>query len=130
MKDSFQPARPFLFFVFMVLLLSCASHKEHSNAEPITHEFLSKLESGKKYTFELKSGQTQKVGVTKIEDETISGYVLYEGTDGKTIRTSYSSSFESIERNVARITERKTDPLKVAIPLSAVVILLVFISGT
>jgi hypothetical protein len=78
----------------------------------------------------LKTGQRQKIGITKIEDEAITGYVLYEGTDGKMIRTSYSSTFESIERNVVRITERKTDPLMLVIPLSALLILISYISGT
>jgi len=47
------------------LLSSCYSYKNITRKEAITKEFLSKLEPGKKYKFELMIGETQTIYITK-----------------------------------------------------------------
>ena len=118
------------------MLSSCYSYKSISRREPITREFLSKLEPGKKYEFELMIGETQTIYITAITGETIYG-VLYQ--DGKivkdkstssvsavtgqieqldvyvkTTQINYSDSFENVMKNVAKISVRKVDPVKIA----------------
>jgi hypothetical protein len=117
-------------------LPSCYSYKNISKRKPITREFLSGLEPGKKYQFELLIGETQTIYITAVSGETIHG-ILYRG--GKIVKdknatlvnpvtgqfeyqdvyvketqSSYSDSFENVMKNVNRISVRKVDPIKIA----------------
>lgn len=123
MKPNIEPV---LVLVFLSLLVSsCYSSKDITKEEPITPDFLSTLEPGRYYSFELKIGQTQAIYITGVGGETITGY-LYPHDHTKKGKTAYTDSFENIVQYVAKISVRKIDPLKtsiaIAIPVVTVVI--------
>jgi hypothetical protein len=81
--------------------------------QPITRSFLSTLESGKDYKFELKAGQRFKVHIDSINVETISGWIYQKDAEGKTSKIRYSSTFSDVEIYVAEISLRVSDPIKI-----------------
>jgi len=130
------------------LLSSCFSYKNLTKKkEPITHDLLAKLKPGKKYKFELKLGETQKIYISDITGETVTGYLYQEGKKVtnrnsqsvssitgqieyqelyvKETKSNYSDNFENITRNVAKISRRKFNPFKTAaliiLPAAAII---------
>jgi len=102
--------KPLVILVLLAQLLSsCFTYKSLTKKEPVTLDFISKLKPGKKYKFELKTGQTLVVHVVTIDTENITGYI-YRRSGGKTTKESYSETFQSIEQNVAKISVRKFNP--------------------
>ncbi|MDH5251628.1 MAG: hypothetical protein OEW40_21720 [Cyclobacteriaceae bacterium] len=95
-----------------LLLSSCFSYKNLTKKEPITKDFLSKLEPGKKYKFVLNTGLTQIIRITSMDDETIVGFIRLKDANGILQKVSYSSSFENIEKYVAKISVWKVDAPK------------------
>ena len=84
------------------LLSSCYSSKKlNRRDEPITSDFLSRLEPGKRYEFKLYTGEKQTIYVTSVEDRTITGYVA-KRTKGKTAKSKYSASFKSVQDSVGQ----------------------------
>jgi hypothetical protein len=115
--------------VIMLILSSCFSLRTlNKGDEPITEDFLSNIESGMRYEFTLKTGQTQTVYITGTNDQTITGY-LEKRIKGKMTRSNYSSSFKSIEENVTKIYVRKFNPylttVAIAVPVTLTIILVV-----
>jgi hypothetical protein len=75
-------------------------------------DFLSKLEPGKTYKFESKSGQmNQTVLVTTVDGETINGYLIADSGHEK---SNFSDSFENIMRNVSKISAKEVNLHKTA----------------
>jgi hypothetical protein len=129
------------------LLSSCFSYKNLTKKEPITYDLLSKLKPGKKYKFELAIRQTQKIYISEVTGDRITGYLYNEGKyktnrhiqsvntiSGqieyqkdyvKETRSNYSDNFENITKNVTRISRRKFDPLKttalIVLPTAAII---------
>jgi len=136
-----------LFVLIAPLLSSCFSYKNITKKEPVTPALLSKLKPGKKYKFELAIGETQKIYISEVTGDRITGYLYNEGkyTTNRHIqsvntisgqidvqkdyvketRSNYSDSFENITRNVTRISRQKFDPLKttalIVVPPAAVI---------
>jgi hypothetical protein len=106
------------------LLYSCYSHKDITKKVPITQDFLSTLEPGKRYLFELKIGQIQTIYVTGVDGQRVTGY-LYPNGYNKKNKIVYDEQFENIVKYVAKISERKINPAKttVAILVPAAVII-------
>ena len=106
------------------LFSSCHKMKDITREQPITLEFLSGLEPGKRYEFELKIGQIQTIYVTGVDDGRITGYV-YPNANSKKDQIAYSDSFENIVKSVAKISVRKTDPLgtslAIIIPVATII---------
>jgi len=124
--------KPVLGVVLLSLLLSsCYSYKNITKKEPITKELLSELKPGKKYEFELMIGVTQSIYITAIHGETITGYFYQntksinnrdnpsESTGEAVTKTIYTDNFSNIIKNVAKISQRKINPILI----SALVIL-------
>jgi len=99
-----------LIVLLVPLLLSCYSYKSITKNKPVTREVLSKLESGKIYTFELKTGFIFKVNVERIDSDTIVGYAFLVGADGKENKIRYSEGFENVVKQVAKISLWKHNP--------------------
>lgn len=101
------------------VLYSCYSSKDITKKEPITQDFLSTLEPGKRYVFELKIGQFQTIYVTGVDGHRVKGY------HNKKNKIAYDERFENIVKYVAKISEIKIDPVKttVAIVIPAAVII-------
>lgn len=136
-----------MFVLVTSLFSSCFSYKNLTKKEPITHDLLARLKPGKKYKFELKIGETQKIYINHVTGETISGYLYQEGklvtnrnrqsvssitgqieyqeVYVKETKSNYSDNFENITRNVAKISRRKFDPFKTAaliiLPAAAII---------
>jgi len=90
------------------LLSSCYTSKNlNKEKKPITEDFLSKLEPGKRYEFKLKTGQTQTVYLSSVDNQTISGFYFTANDKGKKTKSDYSTSFKSIQENVVEIHVRK-----------------------
>ena len=111
------------------LLPSCYSSKKlNRKDEPITSDFLSRLEPGKRYEFKLYTGEKQTIYVTSVEDRTINGYVVKKHAKGKTTRSKYSASFKSIQDSVDKIYLQKFSPILttaiIAVPTTLVVIIM------
>jgi len=97
--------------VLTELLSSCYVSKNlNKEKKPFTEDFLSKLEPGKRYAFKLKTGQTQTVYLSSVDNQTISGFYFAENGKGKKIKSDYSSSFKSVQENVTEIHVRKFSP--------------------
>jgi hypothetical protein len=96
--------------LFVPLLLSCYTYKSITKNKPVTREVLSELESGKTYTFELRTGFSFRVYVESIEADTIVGYALVESADGTEDKMRYSEGFDSVIEKVAKISLRKHNP--------------------
>jgi hypothetical protein len=94
-----------LLISILFLLSSCFTYKNVTKKEAITHDFLSKLEPGKKYAFRLRTGLTLFIRVTRVEDDRVVGY-YYE----KKTKNDFSVSFQEIERDVAKISILKLNP--------------------
>ena len=111
------------------LLSSCySSRRINKEDEPITGSFLSQIEPGKRYEFKLKTGQTQTIYVTSVDDQTITGY-LVKRTKGKVIKSNYSASFSSIKENVSKISVQKFNPiLTTATIVVPVTLFVIFVS--
>ncbi len=92
-------------------LTSCISQQRPSRHQQITRDFLLKLETGKDYLLELKSGATLEIYLQDISPERISGFSYYYESRAKVTIPDYSDTFETIEKNVARITLLKREPL-------------------
>jgi hypothetical protein len=129
------------------LLSSCFTYKNLTKKAPITHDLLSRLKPGKKYKFELKIGEVQKIYISDVTGETVTGYLYQEGklvtnknrqsvssitgqieyqeVYVKETKSDYSDNFENITRNVTKISRRKFDPFKTAalvvLPSAAVI---------
>ncbi len=129
------------------LLSSCFSYKNLTKNEPVTSDLLSKLKPGKKYKFELAIGEIQKIYISNVTVDRITGYLYREGkyttnrntqsvntVSGqidfekgyvKETRSNYSDSFENITKNVTCISRRKFDPMKttalVVVPTAAII---------
>lgn len=95
------------------LLSSCYSYKSMTRKEPVTRDFLLKLQPGKDYRFELKTGLRFKVHIDTIESETIRGYMYQKDAEGKTNKIAFSSTIEDVEKYVAKISVRESDPIKI-----------------
>jgi hypothetical protein len=108
-----------------LVLSSCYSYKSITRNEPITKDFLSTLYPGGKYAFDLKSGQTMHIEITSTKNDTIVGVMHQNGIDGV---VDYSESFETIERNVARISRWKRDitltVFAIAVPATLTVVVI------
>jgi len=90
------------------LLSSCYTSKNlNKEKKPLSDEFLSKLEPGKRYEFMLKTGQKQTVYVSSVENQTISGIYFVENDKGKKTKSDYSTSYKTIQENVTEIHVRK-----------------------
>jgi len=112
------------------LLSSCYTSKNlNKEKKPLTEEFLSKLEPGKRYEFTLKTGQKQTVYVSSVDNQTISGVYLVENGKGKKTESDYSSSFKTIQENVTEIHVRKFNTVltiaAIVVPTTLVVIIIV-----
>lgn len=110
------------------LLSSCYSSKKlNKSDEPITSDFLSRLQPGKRYEFRLYTGEKQTIYVTSVEDRTITGYVA-KHAKGKTTKSKYSASFKSVQDSVDKIYLQKFSPVLttavIAIPTTLVVIIM------
>jgi len=92
------------------LLFSCKSYQSITKTEKINKDFLSRLEPGKKYMFELRSGLRPIVEVMHVAHDTITGNIYQDDASGKRTKSSYSGSFESIEKDVVKISVRKNNP--------------------
>jgi len=96
--------------LFVSLLSSCYSYRSITRRDPITRDFLLSLEPGKRYKFDLWNGQTEYIDITSVEAETVIGLIHLRGDKGKSNNISYSSSFASIEKDVAKISSWKINP--------------------
>jgi len=92
------------------LLSSCGSHQKLSGQVPITHEFLSTLESGKDYRFELKSGFNMEVYIKQVNHESITGYSYHYDSNSRLTKLEYAEAFQRIENNVVSISELRRKP--------------------
>ena len=99
-----------ILFLLALITSSCYTTKNLTKHEAITHDFLAGLKPGKKYVFELKIGIKQYVRIKQVSDEVISGEIYEENNDGKKIWTDYSATFESMEKNVSKISVIKINP--------------------
>ena len=110
------------------VLYSCYSSKDITRKEPITQDFLSTLEPGKRYVFELKIGQIQTIDITSVEGQRVTGY-LYPNGYNKKNKIAYDERFENIITYVAKISERKIDPAKttiaILVPASVIITILI-----
>jgi hypothetical protein len=122
MKPTLKPG--IVLVILASVLSSCYSHKDITKKEPITQDFLSTLEPGKRYVFELKIGQIQTIYITSVDGQRVTGY-LYPNGYNKKDKIVYDERFENIVKYVAKISERKINPAKttVAILVPAAVII-------
>ena len=90
-------------------LSSCFTYKSLTKKEPITHDFLSKLEPERRYRFDLKTGETLIIHILTIKGENITRYV-YRHSKSKMNKSDYSDTFQNIEANVAKISVLKFNP--------------------
>ena len=114
--------------VLTEFLTSCYSSKNlNKENKPLTDEFLSKLEPGKRYEFKLKTGPKQTIYLNTVENQTISGYYYAQNGKGKKIKTDYSTSFLSVQENVTEIHLRKFSPIltiaAIAVPTTLVILI-------
>lgn len=111
-NSSMLHSKPFILVPLLTALLtSCYSYKNLTR-NPVTRDVLLKLQPGKDYRFELKTGLKYKVYVDSIESETIGGYIYQKNAQGKVDKMRYSSTFENVETYVTKISVRKNDPVK------------------
>jgi hypothetical protein len=108
-----QLIRTLVMMIMLTVLLSSRYLSKNLNKEkkPLTEEFLSKLEPGKKYEFGLKTGQKQNVYLSSVDNQTISGFYFVKNAKGKKTKSEYSASYKSIQENVTEIYVRKFSPL-------------------
>jgi hypothetical protein len=99
-----------LMVLFVPLLLSCYTYKSITKNKPVTREVLSELETGKTYTFELRTGFSFRIYVESVETDTIVGYAFVESADGKEDKMRYSEGFENLIEQVAKISLWKHNP--------------------
>jgi len=92
------------------VLSSCFTNKNLTKHEPITHDLLTKLKPGRKYTFQLKLGVKQVVKVTQVKDSIITGLIYEKNDKGKKTWSDYSVTFDSVEKDVAKISVLKLNP--------------------
>ena len=71
---------------------------------------MSKLKPGKKYKFELNTGLIQIVDVTSVDADTVVGFIYLKNVKGKREKVSYTSTFETIEQRVVKISVLKFKP--------------------
>ena len=113
------------------VLYSCYSSKDVTKKEPITQDFLSTLELGKRYEFELKIGQIQTIEVTGVDGQRVKGY-LYPNGYNKKNKIVYDERFENIVKYVAKISKRKIDPVKttvaILVPSSVIITIVIMLS--
>ncbi len=108
-------------FIAIVLLL----HKQRHFQKQTHHAgFLINARTRKRYVFQLKIGQIQTIYVTGVDGQRVTGY-LYPNGHNKKNKIAYDERFENIIMYVAKISERKIDPVKttVAIVVPAAVII-------
>jgi hypothetical protein len=96
---------------FSMLLSSCYSYRRISGRAPITPDVIAKLKRGKTYKFELNSGLTQVIDITAVGNETVTGFVRMKDINGKSVDVAYSSSYETIEKGVVKISKKTFNPL-------------------
>jgi hypothetical protein len=105
-----------------LLLSSCATYHSITKTAPITRELLLRLESGKNYAFELKTGQKIKIHIQTISDDRITGFSFRSGDMIPTRDQYYSDTFENVEKYVDKISLRKFNPylttLAVVVPVT------------
>lgn len=92
------------------LLSSCSPHQKLSRQAPITYEFLSALEPGKDYRFELKAGFNMEVYIKQVNDESLSGYSYQYNSNSRLTKLEYVETFQKIETNVASISVLRRKP--------------------
>lgn len=104
-----------------MLLSSCATYHTLTKTEPITRELLLRLDPGKNYEFELKTGQKLKIHIQTISDDRITGFSFRSGDVIPSRDKYYSDTFENVEKYVGKISLRKFNPylttLAVVVPV-------------
>jgi hypothetical protein len=114
-------------FTLIIGLSSCSTYKNISKDTAITQETIrATLKPGKKYAIKLISGPVIKMKVTKVDSVNV--YAIEKSKSSNTF-TGYPfiDSYENLERNTARISIRKVDPLLTAV---AIVVPIGFLVGT
>jgi len=110
-KFSVLLANPIVILVlFAPLLSSSFTFKNLTRNKPVTRDILLKLEPGKVYMFELKTGPILKIHIESIDGDTIGGYVSQDGASGELEKSSYSESFDDVIKNVTKISVLKHNP--------------------
>jgi hypothetical protein len=108
------------------LLCSCYSYRSITRTEPVTRDLLVKLEPGKDYLFKLKTGLKYKVFIDSIKSEQIAGYIYQKNAKGKVVKMRYSSTFEDVEMYVAKISVRKSAPVKIILLMAIPFVVLIY----
>jgi len=89
---------------------SCIAPKNLTKHKAITREFLAGLKPGKRYLFELKIGIKQVVKIEQINDDGFVAQIYGKNSDGKKVWSDYSETFETLQKNVAKISIYKVNP--------------------
>ena len=114
-----------IFLVLVQVLSSCMTYKNLTKREAITHDFLTHMKTDRKYIFELKIGVKQFVKVTQVKDNMVTGRILDKDSNGKKEWSDYSVTFDSMQKDVAKISMLKFNPL----PIGAVVLVVLVVTG-
>jgi hypothetical protein len=86
---------------------SCTTYKSLRTNEAIDSAFLTTLKTKKRYAFKLKSGLTQRIRLTDISEDQLSGYVIETGEAGVKSKVPYHSSFLEVTTYVDEISMRR-----------------------
>jgi len=89
--------------LILLLLSSCYGYKNLTKTESVTLDFLAKLEPGR-YKFKLTSGLVQYVELTTVDADSVDGILIQKDIYGNLERIRYSGNFETIQKNVRKIS--------------------------
>ena len=83
---------------------------------------IANLKPGKRYEFELKTGNTLKVTIEKLEGDQLIGFHHTKDSLGRMVTNPFSDSFENLEKNTAKISVSKFDPFLTSVTVLAIAI--------
>lgn len=97
-----------LLLLFMATLTSCTSYQTIATKEKINNTLLASLKTNKKHRFYMASGLEIQIHIDSIKNDTIFGRMRQPNVKGRKI--PFTDSFDSINRNVVKIKQRKFNP--------------------
>ena len=94
-----------------LLFPSCVSYQAvNKRDKTVTKEMIANLKPGKRYEFELKTGNTLKVTIERLESDQLIGFYHAYDSLGRVATNPFSDSFENLEKNTAKISVSKFNP--------------------
>lgn len=108
--------------IFVVLLFpSCVSYQAvNKRDKTVTKEMIANLKAGKRYEFELKTGNTLTITIEKLDAEQLIGFHHTHDSLGRMVTNPFSDSFENLEKNTAKISVSKFNPFLTSMALLTV----------